>query len=579
MIAKFYGNPLHSLRRGAGQSDLKVAVIMCLLGFVPIGLMLWVWLSPLAFVPVPWPDDSAFYFVGREFFKWPPRWVMLPQAPFEPSYKIFNFNTMPLYPILVGAGRLLGIDGSFAIKLWPLGAWALSGSLLSIVLFRAGMPVLLSALLGMAIGMDPILRWASVLVRPESLIGLFGVALILGMSLGFPKHFKTKGLWDPIAALLALGAYAHFNSIHLLFPVVIFYFFEPQKLFAIAWRTALYLSPWLFLVVWHWKLFIHQMTTQWTRLAVPNHWLKSVDSAVNALLQNLGSPEGWPDVLYWTGVGLWLLIIAAVVYATYDFGFAVLKPQIQKSRRLAPSAGWVLGAIWLWHTKPEVWFVYYIHISVWCFVGLLLFEFRDAWTKQATASSRTVAYSVTALVVAMTGLDAYVNVTQARHLGKAQSWNWNTYRDFIDCIDERLKIEELRVKKITPDKSFSVWDPTFPDITIELSRRHPDWELTRTNDFSERAELALRHGREVDVVVVPETLQWAERNISGPLDDYPEISSVWMNWNAYFLNRLWRESGWKPQRYLCQRGRWQAFIFMNAPKSGLSTHSIPGARE
>src|SRR4051812_8337092 len=71
---------------------------------------LWVWLSPLAFVPVPWPDDSAFYFVAKDLFRWPPRWVMMTQAPFIPTYAIFNFNTMPLYPILIGLGRLVGID-------------------------------------------------------------------------------------------------------------------------------------------------------------------------------------------------------------------------------------------------------------------------------------------------------------------------------------------------------------------------------------------------------------------------------------------------------------------------------------
>src|SRR3954465_2427063 len=101
-----------------------------LIPLIPVIVMLWVWASSLAFVPVPWPDDSAFYFVAKELFKWPPRWVMLPQAPFEPTYEIFNFNTMPLYPILIGIGRWFGIDGSFLLKFWPLTGWALTGSLL-----------------------------------------------------------------------------------------------------------------------------------------------------------------------------------------------------------------------------------------------------------------------------------------------------------------------------------------------------------------------------------------------------------------------------------------------------------------
>src|SRR4051794_11621867 len=149
---------------------------------------LWVWRSSLSFVPVPWPDDSAFYFVAKELFQWPPRWVMLPQAPFEPSYRIFNFNTMPLYPILIGLGRFIGIDGSFLLKFWPLSALAFSGSLLVGVLFRKGLSLIPCLLIAFVYALDPTLRWASVIVRPESLIGLFGMALVLGLTFGFPKR-------------------------------------------------------------------------------------------------------------------------------------------------------------------------------------------------------------------------------------------------------------------------------------------------------------------------------------------------------------------------------------------------------
>ncbi|MEK6578223.1 MAG: hypothetical protein AABZ55_03270, partial [Bdellovibrionota bacterium] len=131
----------------------------------PLLLMLWVWLSPLSFVPVPWPDDSAFYFVAKDFFSWPPRWVMIPQAPFEPTYRIFNFNTMPLYPLLIGLGRLIGIDGSWGIKFWPLMGWASSLSLLGFALFRRKLPWGLCLLVVSAGALDPELRWASVLVR------------------------------------------------------------------------------------------------------------------------------------------------------------------------------------------------------------------------------------------------------------------------------------------------------------------------------------------------------------------------------------------------------------------------------
>src|SRR4051812_39053313 len=66
-------------QHGRLQRDPWEIFLFC----IPILCALGVWFSSLAFVPVPWPDDSAFYFVAKELFKWPPRWVMLPQAPFE----------------------------------------------------------------------------------------------------------------------------------------------------------------------------------------------------------------------------------------------------------------------------------------------------------------------------------------------------------------------------------------------------------------------------------------------------------------------------------------------------------------
>ena len=87
--------------------------------------MLWIFLSSLSFVPVPWPDDSAFYFPAKDLFAWPPRWVMIPQAPFEPSYRIWNFNTMPLFPVIIGLLRTIGISGSHGLKILPLGGWLL----------------------------------------------------------------------------------------------------------------------------------------------------------------------------------------------------------------------------------------------------------------------------------------------------------------------------------------------------------------------------------------------------------------------------------------------------------------------
>ena len=483
---------------------------------------------------------------------------MIPQAPFEPTYRIFNFNTMPLYPLLIGLGRLIGIDGSWGIKFWPLMGWASSLSLLGFALFRRKLPWGLCLLVVSAGALDPELRWASVLVRPESLIGLFGMALVLGLTFGFPKRFEAQGIWDPIAALLSLSALSHFNAIHLMFPVLFAIGLDRKRIFAIGTKTLLYLTPWFLTIAMHPELFIHQMKTQWTRLAVGNSWLDSVESATHSLFQDMGSPVPWErDPLVFVAYLLWALILVAMGYgfvsAIYKKIAAPKKRAAKDSISLLPASAWVIGSLWLWHTKPEVWFVYYIHISLWCFAGILLLKL---WNERVRPA-RLILTTATALIVTTFG---YVDLTQASKMSQGISWRWETYRRFIDCIDRELTTQE---RKLGFPKPFRVWDPTFPDTIVELSRRHPDWEFTRTNDFWERRSLAIQHGKDVEAVIVNETLSWTEREISGPQSEHPQIQSVWMNWNQYFLIALNKIPGWKPHRRLCQVGRWQSFIYMN----------------
>ncbi|MFZ8406846.1 hypothetical protein ACO1L8_14490, partial [Staphylococcus aureus] len=78
------------------------------------------------------------------------------------------------------------------------------------------------------------------------------------------------------------------------------------------------------------------------------------------------------------------------------------------------------------------------------------------------------------------------------------------------------------------------------------------WEFTRTNDFWERAHLAIRHGYDVEAVVVPETVGYAERFVSTPMKDRHDIESIWMTWKGYFLHYLNDDPQFKPDhRYIC----------------------------
>lgn len=551
-----------------------------LLWLVPLATVAAIWLSALSFVPVPWPDDAAFYFVAHELFKWPPRWVMLPQAPFEPTYAVFNFNTMPLYPILIGLGRWVGIDGSYLLKVWPLGALGACGGLLAVACHRAGLPLLLGLMLGLLVTMDPALRWASVLVRPESMIAVCGTALVLGLTLGFPGRLEARRFWDPVAFLLALSAYLHFNAIHLLFPVLFAFAKQPRRLVEIGLRTALYLSPWLLTVLLHFDLFSQQMTTQWNRLAVHNRWLNVQQLAIASLFQDLGSPERWPHyVVVWCGSGLWILVLTSIVLGflrpavrflqrTFEERSLGREPVLQQAGlNLGISAAWILGAGWLWHTKPESWFSSYIHFALWTFCGLALVE---CWKRR---QFRWLAHFL-GLMSLLLLIFVYANVAQAVRLGSERSWSWSTYHSYVDCVERRLARLEKDRGGLKP---LQVWVPMFPDITIELSRRHPDWNYTRHNDFPERDALARQHGRDVDAVVITEIARAEAADREGPTHRFPGVLSLWLDERGYIFNVYWREPvlhdlyaepGWKPDRYFCRRGRWQAFLFMNDSPPG-----------
>ena len=197
-----------------------------------------------------------------------------------------------------------------------------------------------------------------------------------------------------------------------------------------------------------------------------------------------------------------------------------------------------------------------MHLSLWTFLGIALLKLYQS---EKRAIGAVLALPMAFCLV----IFSYVNISQAERFANTHSWKWPIYYSFIDCIDQQLVANSAKLGN--PDL-YRVWAPTFPDITIELSLRHPSWEFTRTNDFSERANLAVQHGRDVEAVVVSEMINWTEREISAPApssSDVPtQTSSIWMTWKDYFLNRLWVEKGWKPNRYICQRGRWQAFIFL-----------------
>lgn len=518
------------------------------IALVPILGVLWIWLSSLSFVPVPWPDDSAFYFPAKDLFSWPPRWVMIPQAPFEPSYREWNFNTMPLFPILIGLLRMVGVAGSHALKILPLGGWLL-GILFALRSFRrAGAPTLFLIAAAAVLSFDPILRWSSVLIRPESLIGAMGMLILFGYRFGWPGFLRERKYFHPVSLFLLVGALLHFNAIHLVPLAVALYAPDFRNILKIGAITAIGLVPWLATIAWKPALFAAQMELQFSRLAgFHNPWLSSWGEFAKALLEDMGTPEPWSSE-YVVATAACALAFPLLVLAT---AFVLREKRGgREGRSLVGAFVWLLSALYLWHTKAEVWFTHYFHLAFWAWALLVLFEAR------AKRVGR-LAVALPALVGAAFLLG---QVAQTARLEATTTWHWRIYDRWIDCIDAILS--EEHAKRGRPEV-FRVWDPTFPDVTVELSRRHPGWEFTRTNDFYQRADLAVRHGYAVDAMVVTEIFRPDETVFRGEQAWRPHNRSVWMQWESYFLNRLEKDPAFKPRRFLCQNGRWDAFIYLN----------------
>ena len=74
-------------------------------------------------------------------------------------------------------------------------------------------------------------------------------------------------------------------------------------------------------------------------------------------------------------------------------------------------------------------------------------------------------------------------------------YSWSNDPRWVDCIDS--VVTKTAVKG--PPK---VWQPHIPDILVELSSRHPEWDLTRTMDFESEKDKARKFTQVADVIVM-----------------------------------------------------------------------------
>lgn len=464
----------------------------------------------LVFVPVPWPDGSAFYLPALDLVHWPSQWRMHAQAAFVPSYDQANFNLMPALPFLLGVAARSGLLNLFnpellirimslpALLAWAWLLWKWLAESLEPGQDATTPPsrnVLVAASVIAAAGLwDPVLRWGTLVVRTETWIGMCWIWILREM-----HRWETSGdnptAWNRIAwrisGGLALAAYFHFEAAYFIPAAIVGLGFSQgwfKRLIGIGVRTTLLLSPWILYVALHAGLFAEQMQIQFFRLAHGNHWMQNAYMIFHSLFIDHGSPSGWPKFfnvgkgVFW--LGLAGLASMSVIVAATPGG------RTQPRRALLASTVAFACCFYLWATKAEVWFITLIHLVYWPWMGAaLILIWQGLWQRQGAPLARRV---VSGLAGAYAVISLAACVAQAYAI--APSYTWSVYQSWVDCIETSLG-------PLAAKPALKLWQPHVPDVLVELSARHPDWDLTRTLDFPSRRPLALEAGRHMDAIL------------------------------------------------------------------------------
>jgi len=461
--------------------------------FALVAVSAWVAYSsvfgPLAFVPVPWPDASAFVLPGLDLWR-TGHYAMHAQAPFVPGYAHYNFNTMPALPSLLGGLAWLGGArfGRALVTLASLFPWIATAWLVARSGERRARWLIL---LPLAVLLDPVLRWGSQVVRPEGWV-VWCWALILRewqLSRGKPRAFVVAGL-------LALAAYVHFEAVFLVPGALLLLGDRWSKrirngLSVSAW-TVLFLSPWLLYVAAHLSDFGQQMAIQFGRLAHGNSRFADPYAVFHNLFVSLGVPGGWPKVFNLGKTAFWgLFAVIAIDLIVQQRGRKRGRSAVTGTT--APErAAWVtVGSFYfLWFTKQEDWFVTLVHGSFWIAVGYTFARWR--WTERLP---------VAILVAAWCLSSAAAQAQLSRRLSQ-EGYARNNYERWTECVEQ----VSARRWGGQPGSAWSVFQPHVPDALIPIALHRHSWRLVRALDFPAeiaRARAWLRD--EANVVILSRT--------------------------------------------------------------------------
>jgi hypothetical protein len=456
-----------------------------ILFFLVLSSIIFVYLnSSLSFYPVPWPDDSAFFLAGLDWINWPSHYRMHSQAPFVDTYDAANFNIMPLLPLVFGVFRYFGFDSSyslriigltvFAIYTWVLVDWAKSRKFSTPWLW----------LIGLATITTPVLRWGATVARTEIWQALFWLLILRELD----RSGKTTIDYSPrskfkIPAYLALAAGFHYEAIVWVFPTAIALMLQnpsPTRAFrvlrSVTWRTLLLLSPWLIYVFTHLHELQTQLTIQFSRLDHHHPYLQDPYGAFHSIFLSMGQPLGYPKFFNAGKIITWSLILGTSVRCLY---LALRDRGSLASVRVAVVLG-MLTTGYLWITKPETWFTTLIYAGLWPSV-LLSLRSTDLIDLQSPPSwGNTLKRTITPVTIVVL-IVLQVGVLHYQWKKAREKFEWNRYESWVSCIESVIQHRE------------KIWQVNIPDVLVELTKRNPKKDYTRSVDFTGVVpDLALR---------------------------------------------------------------------------------------
>jgi hypothetical protein len=475
------------------------------------------WNTSLSFYPVPWPDDSAFYLAGLDWINWPSHYRMHSQAPFVDTYDQANFNIMPLLPLVFGIFRYLGFDSSHALRLLGLGVFVLYTWILVDWAKKREFSTIWIWTLAFACITTPVLRWGATVARTEIWQALFWILILreleaLGSTVTSSANHpvtspRSRSPWR-IPTFLALAAGFHYEAIVWVLPTAAAIVLQnptPAKamraLWAIAWRTLLLMSPWLVYLVTHFSELQTQLTIQFSRLSHYHPYLQDLYGAFHSIFLSMGQPLGYPKFFNAGKIITWGIIFFTFSRCIY---LAIRERGPRGPVRLAVALGFVTTG-YLWATKPETWFTTLIYAGLW---PAFLLSFREprglplsapnsktqghknstaSWDPRASMQERAIWVSVITLIMLQVGVAIY-QWSHAR--GK---FEWSRYQAWVGCIESAIGPRE------------HIWQVNIPDVLVELTKKHPRKDYTRSVDFSgvvPDLKLKLeRHARSRDTII------------------------------------------------------------------------------